>query len=79
MAAGCVPDANVRREILQTLKKNLREALSMLAGLQHPDDDERLFEAAVAKMTENAGQREGDFIDRSVQVGYTDLLEHYFS
>jgi hypothetical protein len=79
MSSGCIPNADARKAILDTLKTNLREATAMLEGLEHPDDDERLFEAAVAKMTENAGQREGDFIDRSVPEGYTGLLEHYFS
>lgn len=79
MASGCVPNKNERARILETLVRNLRDALEMLDNLDHPDDDPRLFELAVAKMTENAGRREDAFIDTSVDNGYTDLLEHYFS
>jgi len=83
MASGFISKKKDRIETMKRVGHLLHEAAGKWSCINYhePDDpsNRKYIEEATDLLHEAAGQRDGDFVDTIVPLGWTDILEHYYS
>lgn len=80
MSQNCMPKRTARVAAFHFARSRLNQAVAVLnsvSDVDHPDAADAMEEAS-SLIHEAMGQRGGSFIDKSVDEGLADLLEHFF-